>query len=366
MPPRVLIVGGTGQIGQAVVRDLYTHTDATLVLGSRNRARGEAVAASLGARGEFVPVDLDTATVEDLQALLPGFDLVMQCVGPFRDRPPTLLEASIRAGVNYVDVCDDKRATQQRLTLHEMARAAGVTALIDTGTFPGIDNVLVADALQRRPQADDVRLHFVCAGSGGGGFGVLQTTFIAVSQPYEQLVDGLWQQTPSYRGRTIVDFGPPLGQRQVYDFEVPELWSLAHAFPQLKRCTSKFGSIPEIWNWATMALAMSPERYRTDRAFLDRAAEWSLPKVHRIDQRVGAALGIRIEVRSPDGAHEVTLFHADSTVEAVGWATGIAAAMVLAGEIDAPGVLLPETHIPPAPYAARLVTRGGVLRRRRE
>jgi hypothetical protein len=101
----------------------------------------------------------------------------------------------------------------------------------------------------------------------------------------------------------------------VYDFEVPELWSLAYAFPQLKRCTSKFGSIPEIWNWATMALALSPAQYRTDRAFLDRAAEWSLPKVHRIDQRVGAALGIRIEVRSPGGPNEVTQFYAPSTAK---------------------------------------------------
>ncbi len=364
MAPRILIVGGTGQIGQAVVRDLHVHTSATLVLGSRNRARGEEVAATFGTRGEYVAVDLDTASVDELQILVRGMDLVMQCVGPFRERPPTLMEASIRAGVNYVDVCDDKKATQQRLALDSMARAAGVTALIDTGTFPGIDNVLVADALRRRPQADDVRLHFVCAGSGGGGFGVLQTTFIAVSQPYEQLVDGVWQRTPSYRQRQVVDFGPPMGNRPVYNFEVPELWSLAYAFPQLKRCTSQFGSIPEIWNWSTMALAMSPARYRSDRVFLDRAAEWSLPKVHRIDQRVGAALGIRIEVRAPDGSNEVILFYAPSTVEAVGWATGIAAAMVLDGEISEAGVLLPETHIPPRLYAQRLVARGGVIRRR--
>lgn len=365
MSKRILIVGGSGKIGQAVVQDLADHTDAELILAGRQRARGEAIAAQFGKRADFVALDLDRASVDDLRQRVAGMDLVLQCVGPFRSRPPTLLQAAIAAGVNYVDVCDDRGGTQQRLQMDAAAKAAGVTALIDTGTFPGIDNVLVAEALARHPQADTLHLSFVCAGSGGGGFGVLQTTFLAVSRPFEQRIEGRWQETPSYRGRRVVDFGPPLGRRPIYHFEVPEIWSLAQVFPQLQTITSRFGSIPELWNWATLGLALAPVEYRQNTAFLDRSAEFMVPYVHKVDRWVGDALGIRIDIasRADNGGRETICFYAPSTVKAVGWATGIAAAMVLHGEIRAPGVLLPETHIPPQPYIERLVARGGVLRR---
>lgn len=361
MPSTVLIAGGTGRMGQAIARDLLAHTLARLILASRNRARGETLAAALGARGDFRPIDLDHARPADLAALLEGVDLAILAAGPFHLRPPTLLEACIAAGVNYVDLCDDCAATQARLALDAAAQAAGITALIDTGTFPGIDSVIVAEALSRRPQADTVRLYFVCAGSGGGGFGVLQTTFLAVTRPYCQLRDGRRVETPSFRDRQVVNFGPPLGPRPVYNFEVPEVWSLAHAFPQLRTCTSKFGAIPELWNWATIGLARAPERFRGDHAFLDRSADFILPAVHWLDRWVGEALGIRVEVAGPDGPPEAWQYYAPSTVDAVGWASGLAAGMVLEGAIATPGVLLPETHIPPQAYLARLLARGGRL-----
>lgn len=357
---KILIVGGTGRIGLAVARDIAVHSDVHLLLTGRSREKGAAVARSFDGRAEFRPLDLQTATRQELIDLARQVDLVVQCTGPFRTLPPNLLEAAIEAGTNYVDVCDDAEATKTRLTLHNQAQAAGVTALIDTGTFPGIDNVLVADALARHPGAKDVRLYFLCAGSGDGGFGVLETTFIAVSRPYRQLRDGKWETVPSYRGRETVDFGPMMGHHTVYNFEVPELWSLAHTFPQLETCTSKFGTRPAIWNWATTALASAPEHIRTNSEFLHNGVRFMLPIVHWVDQWVGGALGIRVEVHTPTGA-DVTCFYAPSTSEAVGWATGTAALMVLNGEIDDAGVLLPETHIPPQLYINRLVERGGTV-----
>jgi hypothetical protein len=317
----------------------------------------------LGTRADFLPLDLDQISAGELGRLVSAYDLVVQAAGPFRLRPPHLLQACIDAGVNYVDVCDDRAATEARLRLDGAARAAGITALIDTGTFPGIDNVMVAAALGQRPQADSVRLHFVCAGSGGGGFGVLQTMFLAVSRPHPQWVAGQWQATPSYQQGVTVDFGPPLGRRAVYDFEVPELWSLVQTFPQLQSCTSKFGSIPALWNWATRALAAAPARWRTDPRFLDNSATFILPTVYWVDQWVGERLGICVEIDGPDGPPEQWSFFAQSTCDAVGWATGLAAAWVLDGTVQERGVLLPETHLPAWPYLHALTARGGVLRR---
>jgi saccharopine dehydrogenase-like NADP-dependent oxidoreductase len=361
MANRVLVVGGSGRIGSAVAYDLFTHTDAHLVLTGRDRERGAAAAARFGRRGDFLELDLDRTDVGQLIATVRAFDLIVLCAGPFRMREPRLLEACIQAGVNYVDVCDDKQSSLQHLALDATARAAGVTALVGTGTFPGIDNVMVADALARYPNADDVRLFFVCAGSGGGGFGVLQTTFLVVSRPYEELREGRWRAVPAYAERQVVDMGPVLGYRPVFTFEVPELWSLPHHFPRLQNCTAKFGTAPGIWNWATWALARAPASVRTDVDFLDRSVGFILPVVHWLDRFVGEELAVRVEIHGAGVLLETIIFSADSTTEAVGWATGEAAAMVLNGEIDARGVWLPEMAIPGHPYLDRLVERGGRL-----
>ncbi len=359
---RVLVVGGSGRIGSAVVRDLLRNSCASITIAGRSQAGLAEAAAAMPRSVETVTLDLDSATVDTLIRVVRGYALVLQCVGPFRARPPSLMLACIAAGVHYVDVCDDQRATAERLAFDATARAAGVTALIDTGTFPGIDNVLVADALRRHPRAHTVRLHFLCQGSGGGGFGVLQTTFIAVSRPYAELHGGTWQMMPSYGARDTVAFAPPIGRRPVYGFEVPEIWSLAHSFPQLQTLTSRFATVPEVWNWATWALARLPDRFRSDMTWLDNAATFMIPLVHALDRFVGEALAIRIDILGPDG-REVIHFYAPSTTEAVGWATGAAALMVLNGEIREAGVLLPERAIAAGAYVDALAARGGRITR---
>lgn len=363
MSARILIVGGTGQIGMAVARDLIMHTDARLTLGGRDPQRGHAAAGALGDRVDFTALDLTAHSVDSLAAAIRPYDLVLQCAGPFRLLPPTLLAAAIVARTDYVDICDDARATEIRLGLNQGAYDAEITAVIDTGTFPGIDNILVADALSRLPAAETVELAFVCAGSGDGGFGVLQTTFLAVSRPFRQRQNGEWVRVPSYRQRRVVDFGPEIGRRSVYAFAVPELWSLPHAFPQLQTCTSHFGTMPALWNWATRTLARLPESVRTDPQFLDDGAHFILPIVHLLDRWVGTALGISVTVTQPDGRSETAQVYAPSTGNAVGWATGIVAEMILDGTITATGVFSPETHVPPQPFLERLVERGGTVRR---
>ena len=105
---------------------------------------------------------------------------------------------------------------------------------------------------------------------------------------------------------------------------MPETWSLALSFPQLRTVTSRVGTAPEMWNWATWALARLPTALRSDLTWLDNAATFMVPWVHRLDRLVGEALAIRIDVMGPD-LHEAIHFYAPSTTEAVGWATGAAA-----------------------------------------
>lgn len=47
------------------------------------------------------------AKVDETAELIKDFNVVLNCVGLFYEYWPKLLKAAIKAGVNYVGICDD-------------------------------------------------------------------------------------------------------------------------------------------------------------------------------------------------------------------------------------------------------------------
>jgi len=53
----------------------------------------------------------------NLRDVIKDSDVVLSCVRPFYKFAPIVLRASIDAGVNHVDICDDVDATEQLLKM---------------------------------------------------------------------------------------------------------------------------------------------------------------------------------------------------------------------------------------------------------
>lgn len=115
-----------------------------------------------------------------------GVDLVVHAAGPFQgDAACSPLEAAIRHGVPYMDVCDDATYAQRAKRLEPAARAAGVPALSTAGIFPGLSNVMAADMVTRHAGGRAparVLYSYYTAGTGGAGPTILETTFLLAGQ----------------------------------------------------------------------------------------------------------------------------------------------------------------------------------------
>jgi saccharopine dehydrogenase-like NADP-dependent oxidoreductase len=171
----VLIIGGTGRIGRSIAQDILNHTQAHVVITGRNPVIGESVTALLGSRSRFQLLVL--GDLEQLQQAIAGVDLVIHTAGPFHDRDTRVLQTCIQHQVDYLDVSDERSFTQRALGQSEAAAAAGITAIINTGVFPGISNSMARQGVEQLDQADSIRLSYVVAGSGGAGVTVMRTTF---------------------------------------------------------------------------------------------------------------------------------------------------------------------------------------------
>jgi len=105
----VLVLGGTGRVGGSAATALSKlRPDLSILVGGRNREKGESFASKLGERSEFVQVDTRNARVLEealqgldyLKSLSPGVDLVVHTAGPFqRAEECTVLQAAISTKV---------------------------------------------------------------------------------------------------------------------------------------------------------------------------------------------------------------------------------------------------------------------------
>ena len=335
----VLILGGTGRIGSSVARYVSRLTDVAVTIAGRNVERGQQCCQLLEGAVQFLRLSLDN--VAALREAIAKTDLVIHCAGPFLYRDASVLRLCIEMGTNYLDVSDSRDFTQLALSLQPQAEAAGITAVINSGIFPGISNSMVRQAAEQLDVPDSIQLSYVVAGSGGAGLTVMRTTFLGLLHPFQAWVDGAWQAVAPYSDRQSVPF-PHYGNAPVYWFDVPETLTLAESFPSVRTVATKFGSLPDFYNHLTWLMARGiPPRVLRHPTTIEFLSYVSYGMTQVTDRFTGIGVSIRAEVTGQVSGEErsavSTLFY-DDTAAAAGMGTAAIAGSLLNGTLAKPGV----------------------------
>ncbi len=359
MTDQVLIIGGRGRIGSSVAQDIATHTRSQITITSRNPTAGEAVSAQLGAQVQFL--ELDLADTTGLKNAIASSNLVIHCAGPFHYRDAEVLQFCIEQGVNYVDVSDHRSFTRKALAYRSQAEAKGVTAIINTGIFPGISNSMVRQCVEQLDEPDRIHLSYLVAGSGGAGITVMRTTFLGLQHPFEVLIDGKWQEVKPYSDREVVQFPAPYGKAGVYWFDMPEAITLPETFP-VETVITKFGSTPDFYNRLTwIAAHWFPKKLMQQRGAVEFLARVSHLMTDITNPFSGIGVTVRAEVTGRKNGQKAgycaTVVH-DNAAIATGCGTGIIAQLLLAEKLIKPGVWAVEQALPTNLFEQTLASRG--------
>ncbi|CAD6343749.1 unnamed protein product [Miscanthus lutarioriparius] len=226
---RVLVLGGTGRVGGSTATALSRlRPDLGILVGGRNREKGESVAAKLGGQSEFVHVDTRDAGM--LEQALQGVDLVVHTAGPFqRAEECTVLQAAISTKTPYIDVCDDTDYSWRTKGFHEQAKAAGVPAITTAGIYPGVSNVMAAElvhaARSENGEPERLRFFYYTAGTGGAGPTILATSFLLLGEDVIAYNKGEEIKLKPYSGALNIDFGKGVRKKNVYLLNLPEVKS---------------------------------------------------------------------------------------------------------------------------------------------
>lgn len=352
---RVLILGGRGRIGSSVAEDLLIHTQAQITITGRTPQTK-----TLDPRVEFLVLDL--ADVEKLRSAIATANLVIHCAGPFHYRDANVLRICIEQGVNYVDVSDHRSFTNKAFKYHEKAVKAGVTAIVNTGIFPGISNSMVRQGVEQLDTAENIHLSYLVSGSGGAGITVMRTTFLGLQHPFDAWINNQWQLVKPYSQRETVEFPAPYGRTGVYWFDMPETFTLPHTFPKIKTVITKFGSVPDFYNHMTWITAhIFPKWLMQKRGTIEFLSHVSHFMTDVTNYFTGIGVAVRSEVIGQKNGQKTTclstLTH-ENTAVASGSGTGSIAELLLVGELKKPGVWAVEQALPTDLFVKTMESRG--------
>jgi saccharopine dehydrogenase-like NADP-dependent oxidoreductase len=359
MTDQVLILGGRGRIGSQVAQDLVTHTQAKITVTGRPTTPGVVERQEAEPKIQFLALDL--AQGEKLKKAIAAANLVIHCAGPFVYRDGSVLKACIEQGVDYLDVSDNRSFTRIALSHHQAAEAAGVTAIINTGIFPGVSNSMVRHDVEQLDEVEKIHLSYVVSGSGGAGITVMRTTFLGLQQPFDAWLDNQWQKVKPYSQRETVKFPPPYDKAGVYWFDMPEAFTLVDSFP-VKTVVTKFGSVPDFYNHLTwIAAHIFPPSWIKNPRGMEFLSQVSHKMTDVTDRFSGIGVAIRSEVTgNKDGEpaqYCSTLVH-DNTAIAAGAGTGSIAELILSGKLQKPGVYPVEQALPTDLFEQAMESRG--------
>ncbi len=338
MSNHVLIIGGTGRIGMSVAQDLIHYTNCKVTVTSRNVLKSKQVLDQWLNQVNFLV--LDFTDLECLNKAIALSYLVIDCAGPFHYRSTDVLQLCIIHKVHYLDVSDHRSFSLKNLALNQDAKNAGITAVINTGIFPGISNSMVKESVESLDQADSIHLSYVVSGSGGAGITVMRTTFLSLQEHFKAFIQGQWQDVKPYSSREIIDF-PHYGKAAVYWFDVPETLTLAHSFP-VHSVITKFGSFPDFYNHLTWSVAhLFPAQLLKNNKIIEFLSQISYNMTNITDKFTGVGVAMRVEVTGKkDGKNAAvsSTFYHENTAYVAGCGTGMIAQLILSGKINQFGV----------------------------
>ncbi|MFT4086007.1 MAG: saccharopine dehydrogenase NADP-binding domain-containing protein [Gordonia sp. (in: high G+C Gram-positive bacteria)] len=355
---RILALGGAGEMGRVAAEALAASDQVeTVIIGDRDLELATKAAKAIG--GKAKAQQLDITDEVSLRRALDDVDMVVNTVGPYDQFGVIVLDAAIRAGVKYVDICDDPTPTLDMLKLGERAEAAGVTALIGMGASPGVSNLLAAEAASKLSRVDELitgwNLDSARPSSNRKGVSAAVVHGMRqISEPIPVVRDGDLKYVDPLEN-VAIDY-PGIGSGVGRVFGHPEPVTLHRAFPELQR-SSNVALVDGVTTAAMRGLSWGIGRGALS---VRRAASVAQKLESLMPHHPLAAIGpgslppLFALAKGKSGDRGAVICTALAQVPGLSMAriTGIPLAVgaLMLIDVDKPGVHSPETLLEPEPF----------------
>jgi len=200
----LLVYGSYGYTGRLVVEECERR-GVDVVVAGRNGVKVDEQTDSWGFEGRVFSLD-DTDEVRDG---LDGVDAVLNCAGPFSKTHPTLVEACLAEGADYLDITGEVDVFERLASLDDEAREAGVTLLPGVG-FDVVPTDCLAAGLAEEAE-NPYYLAVAVRSLGSVSRGTARTVVEGLGTTGAVRRDGVLEDVPPAWKTRHVDFGDGSG-----------------------------------------------------------------------------------------------------------------------------------------------------------
>lgn len=349
----ILIVGGSGLIGQKIACNLAEEYPNRVVIAARNVEKASQAATRLGHGIQARYIDVgDRASVE---VALSGISFVVSCVA--QRETPHLLLASIAHGCGYTDIAPiwaHKHPFSEAMKAE--ALNTGARIILGTGVVPGISSMFARMGAERVGPVDSVASTWLA--SAGDEFGpnsrdYLQEEFVT---PFKTTINGdkvlVWPFTRPQQ----VEFAPPLGRLTAYLMPFADQLYYPETL-NARTAVSQMAFLPQ-WPLRLVSLLLPlarkaiARRRPGTRGGLGSLLEWLKHKYQGLDW-----WGAHVEVRGARGIYRASVQgHNQSQGSALSALAFLRA--LIEDEVERAGLWAAEQIVPVEPFLKRLAAHG--------
>ena len=171
---KIIVIGGCGAMGRAMVRDLLEQPDVSEIVVADIDAKkgGDYVRSLESEKAQFKEVDVKDHN--RLVQALKGNAVVLNSTWIELYMPIFL--AALEAKVHYVDLGGLFHGTKRQLQYHEDFKKAGITAVLCMGASPGMTNISAAEGAKKFDEIEEIKVR--TGAKGGKGFAYTPRTIL--------------------------------------------------------------------------------------------------------------------------------------------------------------------------------------------
>ena len=368
---KVLVLGGAGAVCSETTRDLaeYSKFDEIVVADYDLDAANELIKEIGDPR--LKAVQFDANDFDSMLKMFPGHDVVIS--GLPCEFDPAVTKACVEVGVNGLDVATE----EDQWSYDDAAKDKDLIYIPGVGATPGITNAMAKHAANQMDEVDEIQINFAAFRCPAPAPGLL-VTFLWEFHPKTETrfyyADGEYHKVGPFEGLKTVDYMGEIGAQEVCYIPHPETRTMPKSLGARK--VSVHGCFPpQAMNLAKTLLEWSlfDEEPFTFKGIEINSHEMMyelLLRSPRTKETPVWGYGLVVEVFGKKDGKELKIKLWNEHPPMSEWGgkaayykniaipLSIGAQMIVRGDVDARGVVPPETAIDPSIFFDELKLRG--------
>jgi len=348
-----VLVLGCGEMGEVVVEDLYNFSlFDEIIIGTRSKEKAKRLMSKLKGRNVEVSVrDVAVDNTEELEYLMKGCDVVVNCIGPNYKYEVPVAEAAIKTRVNLVDINDEYETTFKMLDFDVKAKEMGIAIILGMGASPGINNIFVRAAADQLDKIEEIHTAWVMSGADPGGLALSYHLIYSLSGKALTYQDGKFIEVQSFvDGKEKIEFPEPVGEQDVFHIGHPEPITLSRSFKEAKIINNKATFYPPFVNDLIVSLGKMVREadglIKVGSTYVD-AMDFAASYLHKKCKSLKGvpkegALYVAVKGKMGQRTKKIIYSSSGLLAKGTGISASIGAQMLVQGKISGKGVLPPE------------------------